>query len=234
MPVKGRRMWRGRPGRRRNVDQVLDQPREPPALLDHRLAELVALGRRRAGRVEGGAGGDDRGQRRAQIVGDRAQQRGLELVRAPQRLGLDRLGPHPVALALQLLELGQGPVGLFAAALGLCGAGTGELGEGRAGDRNDHKDDERDEVVVSPDVEPPQRRQVKEVEGEGAEDRGPEAESPAPDRRDQQHAWDVDDTERDGGRDFLQRIDDQGPDGDNRERGDQAEPNRGGLRAQSK
>ena len=112
-------------------------------------------------------------------MGDRAQQRGLELVRAPQRLGLDRLGPHPVALALQLLELGQGPVGLFAAALGLGGAGTGELGEGRAGDRNDHKDDERDEIVVSPDVEPPQRRQVKEVEGEGAEDRGPEAESPA-------------------------------------------------------
>ena len=47
-----------------------------------------------ARRAERGAGGDDRGQRRAQVVRDRAQQRGLQLVAAAQRLGLDRLGLH--------------------------------------------------------------------------------------------------------------------------------------------
>ena len=150
----------------RDVDQVLDQAREPLPLLDHCLAQLVALGRRGAGRVEGGAGGDDRGQRRPQVVRDRAQQRGLELVRAPQRLGLDRLGPHPVALALQLLQLGQGPVGLFAAALGFGGAGAGELGQGAAGDRDDREHRQGDEVVVGGDFELPGRRQVEPVEGE--------------------------------------------------------------------
>ena len=44
------------------------------------------------------AGGEDRGQRGAQVVRDAAQQRGLELVAAAQRLRLDHLGLQPVAL----------------------------------------------------------------------------------------------------------------------------------------
>ena len=140
----------------RDVEQVLDQAREPLALLDHRLAQLVALLGGDAGRVEGGAGGDDRGQRRAQVVGDRAQQRGLQLVAAPQRPGLDRLRLHAVALARQLLQLGQRPVGLLAAALGLGGAGAGQLGQGAAGDGDDREDGQGDEVVVGGDVERPE------------------------------------------------------------------------------
>ncbi len=43
------------------------------------------------------AGGHDRRQRRAQVVRDGTQQRRLDVVAAPQRLGLDRLGLHRVA-----------------------------------------------------------------------------------------------------------------------------------------
>ena len=78
---------------------------------------------------------------------------GLQLVAAAQRLGLDRLRLHPVALARQLRQLRQGPVGLLAAALGLGGAGAGQLGQGAAGDRDDREDDQGDEVVVGGDVE---------------------------------------------------------------------------------
>ena len=53
----------------------------------------------------------------------------------------------------QLLQLGQRPVGLLAPALGLGGAGAGELGQGAAGDGDDREDDEGDEVVVGGDVE---------------------------------------------------------------------------------
>ena len=60
-------------------------------------------------RVERGAGGDHRGQRRPQVVGDRAQQRGLQLVAAAQRLGLDHLAPASArARASQRFELGPG------------------------------------------------------------------------------------------------------------------------------
>ena len=76
----------------RQVQQLLDQTREPRRLLDDRSTPSSSrsrgVERRRAHRV---AGGDDRGQRRAQVVGDGAQQRGLQDVRAPQRLRLDDL-----------------------------------------------------------------------------------------------------------------------------------------------
>ena len=53
---------------------------------------LGRLDRRRADRV---AGGEDRRQRRAQVVRDGAQQRGLDHVRAPQGLRLDDLRLQP-------------------------------------------------------------------------------------------------------------------------------------------
>ena len=88
-------------------------------------------------------------------MGDGAQQRGLQLVGAAQRLGLDHLRLHPLALALERRQLGQRPVGLLAAALGLGGPGAGEVGEGAAGEGDDDEDDEGDQVVVGADVEGP-------------------------------------------------------------------------------
>ena len=216
-----------------DVEQVLDQAREALALLDHGVAELVALLRGDAGRVEGGAGGDDRGQRRAQVVGDRAQQRGLELVAAAQRLGLDRLGLHAVALLGQRRQLLQRPVGLLAAPLGLGGAGAGELGQGAAGHGDDREDEQGDEVVVGGDVETAQRRQVEPVEGGGAEQRRQQPQPQPPDGRDQQHAGDVDDAERDRRGDFLQRVDEQRRRGDDGEGRKQPEPTGGRLATKS-
>ena len=71
----------------------------------------------------------------------------------------------------QLLQLGQRAVGLLAPALGLGGAGAGELGQGPAGDGDDREDGQGDEVVVGGDVERADRRQVEPVEGGGAEQR---------------------------------------------------------------
>ena len=66
--------------------------RRSPALRSRRSSSVSDA---RAERV---AGGQDRGQRRAQIVRDRAQQRGLEVVAAAQRRGLDGLVLERVAL----------------------------------------------------------------------------------------------------------------------------------------
>ncbi len=79
------------------VEELLDQRREALAFLDDGRAELAAIlvgQRRRAERV---TRRDDRGQRRAQVVRHRAQQRGLDVVGAAQRGGLDRLVLHRVA-----------------------------------------------------------------------------------------------------------------------------------------
>ena len=201
--------------------------------LDHRFAQLVALLGAGAGRIERGAGGDDRGQRRAQVVGDRAQQRGLELVAAPQRLGLDRLGLHAVTLARRLLQLGQRPRRLLAAALGLGGARPRQLGQGATGDGDDREDDEGDEVVLVGDVEAAGRRDVEPVEGEGAEDGGQEADAQAPEGRQRQHPGDEDDAERYRLGDRLQRQPEQGAGGGDEERREDAEPGRRRGAAQS-
>ena len=66
------------------------------ASVDDRLGEFVA--RRATRRVQRLGGGQDRGQRRAQVVRDAAQQRGLDHVAAAQRRGLDHVGHQRVAL----------------------------------------------------------------------------------------------------------------------------------------
>ena len=71
-----------------------------------------------------------------------------------------------------------------------------------------------DQVVVGADVEPAQWRQVEEVEGEGAEDRGQHPQAQPPEGGDEEHAGDVDDAERDRGGDLLERVDDAGAGGD--------------------
>jgi hypothetical protein len=82
----------------RHVEQVVDEARQALGLagdVGHQLA--VLLGRQR-GRVECARGGEDRRQRRAQVVRDRAQQRRLEVVGAAQGARLDDLAQQRVAL----------------------------------------------------------------------------------------------------------------------------------------
>ena len=96
----------------REVEQVVDQAREPPRLLGHRRRELGALVRRQRRRVQRLGARQDRGQRRAQVVRDGAQQRGLDHVAAAQRGGLDHLGLQRVALQRrrqQRLQRGRDP-----------------------------------------------------------------------------------------------------------------------------
>ncbi len=65
--------WRGQAGSR-----PARQPRRPPSTTAALSSLRSSVAER--GRVERVAGGDDRGQRRAQIVGDRAQERGLDVI----------------------------------------------------------------------------------------------------------------------------------------------------------
>ena len=136
---------------------------------DDRIAQLGPLLRGQGRRAQRRAAGDDRGQRRPQVVGDRAQQGGLQLVAATQRLGLDRLRLHPVALAGERGELGQRRGGLLATALRLNRARAGELGHAAADHRGDHEGGEGDPVLLVGDREPVQRRDVEEVECRRAE-----------------------------------------------------------------
>ena len=85
----------------RQVEQVADEVVEPVGGGEDRLA-AARRGRRRrssrSARASAPGRGRDRHQRRAQVVADRAQQRRLHRVGAPQRLGLERL-------ALELLAV---------------------------------------------------------------------------------------------------------------------------------
>ena len=75
----------------REVEQVLDEPRQARALgLDHR-DELAPLDFAQGRRVEPARRGRDRGERRAQVVRDRPQHRRLDHVAAAQGLRLDHL-----------------------------------------------------------------------------------------------------------------------------------------------
>ena len=81
----------------RQVEQVVDQLGQSRALgLDH-LDQLGALGLGDADR-ERRARGRDRGQRRAQVVRDRVEDRGLGHLGAAGGLGLGRPLGHPLAL----------------------------------------------------------------------------------------------------------------------------------------
>ena len=73
------------------VEQVVHQAREPPALGGDHGGELAPLLLRQRLRAQPARGGRDRRERRAQVVRDRPQERRLHHVRAPQRLRLDHL-----------------------------------------------------------------------------------------------------------------------------------------------
>ena len=81
----------------RELEQLVDQAREPRALGSHAGRELAPLLVARGRRGERLGRRDDRRQRRAQVVRDRAQHGGLDLVRAAQRARLDDLARERVA-----------------------------------------------------------------------------------------------------------------------------------------
>ena len=84
--------------RRRRPEAARDPAASPPARVSRSASSMIARPRstRSAARDlaldQRRAGGHDRRQRRAQVVGDGAQQRRLELVAAAQRTRLDHLG----------------------------------------------------------------------------------------------------------------------------------------------
>jgi hypothetical protein len=97
----------------REIEQVLDEARQPLRLLLDAARELAALpvldvvGRQRLRRRH------DRGDRRPQVVADGPQQRGLDDVAAPQRPRLDDVAEQLVALLRrgeQRLELRHCPL----------------------------------------------------------------------------------------------------------------------------
>ena len=92
-PSTSRARGCGRAGlQARQVEQLVDQPRQPRALArDRRPRARAASSSSSAGEPSASAAGDDRGQRGAQVVRDRAQDGGLDLVRAAQRARLDHL-----------------------------------------------------------------------------------------------------------------------------------------------
>ncbi len=100
-------------------------------------------------------------------------------------------------------------VGLATTLLGFDGARARDVGDeaGRRGD-DDVERGERDPVSLVGERQAPDRRQVEEVERDGAGDRGREAEPDAPVGRDDDDADQVDDAERDDGGDVGdERID---------------------------
>ena len=109
-----------------------------------------------------------------------------------------------------------------------------QAGDGAADRRDDHEGRQRDPVLFVGDREAVQRRDLEEVEGDGAGDRGEQAQPQAPDDRDQQDRRQVDDAERDNRRDRLQRVDDQRAGDDRGERRQQPQPGGRRLAAQAK
>jgi len=74
----------------REVEQLADEPVEALHLLFDRLVELLALAVA-PGHIllpQAAGGGHDRRERCPKLMGDRAEQRGLELVAPPKNLAL--------------------------------------------------------------------------------------------------------------------------------------------------
>ena len=84
----------------REVEQVVDQAFEPPRLDVDRLKEVLAIGRakleRRARETVNCRA--HRGERRAEVVADRPEERGLDRVASAQALGLDSLESESLAI----------------------------------------------------------------------------------------------------------------------------------------
>ena len=91
----------------RQVEQVVDHPGEASGLGLDRLEEPVVVVGREAFLAESARGGGDRRQRRAEIVGDRVEQRGLRRIGTPGRLRRRRALGQELALAGEIDEASQ-------------------------------------------------------------------------------------------------------------------------------
>ena len=91
------------------IEQVPDQLVEPVRLVEDGVEQLGAVGvvERQVSLRERAGGGEDPHQRRPEIVTHRAQERRLDRVAPPQRLGLDRLAREPLAVDRDAEERGQ-------------------------------------------------------------------------------------------------------------------------------
>jgi hypothetical protein len=163
----------------REVEQLLDDAIEARRLAADRLREaepIVGFEREpRAGQRVGR--GENRGQRRAQVVGHRAQKRRLEGVAAAQRLRLESLSGQALPLLGQLAQGGE-------SRLGLLGAAARPAGELAHDDGRDDEDEEGEPVPVVLDRERVERRDEQEVEGDHAADRDGDGEDASPGDRD--------------------------------------------------
>ena len=81
-----------------HVQQVADERVQPVGVVVDRghQRRLVGLAPLHVGLAQAAGAGLDRGQRRAQVMADRRQQRGAHPVALGQRLGLRGLGPQPL------------------------------------------------------------------------------------------------------------------------------------------
>ena len=90
-PIQSWRGWTPPGLEPAEVEQVVHQARQPRALGGDHGGELAPLLLGQRLRAQPARGGGDRGQRRAEVVRDRPQERRLHHVRAPQCLRLDHL-----------------------------------------------------------------------------------------------------------------------------------------------
>ena len=107
------------------------------------------------------------------------EQRRLQALALPQRLG--------VARALEcLLKLAVEPLDLAAAGIGLLGTPLGAGPELAGRHRRDEEGEQGDPVVRVVDGHAPDRRQVEEVEADDAEQRGEHCRARPPPGRDEE------------------------------------------------
>ena len=137
----------------------------------------------------------------------------IAALREAQRLGEPRADARqrllqPPAAQQQPRHLGR-QVGLLAALVGLQRALAGDLGQRARADGGEEEDASADPVLPRRDREAPGGRDVEEVERERADDGGRQRQPRAPDRRHDQHDEQVDDAERQHGRDVVERVDQQ-------------------------
>ena len=93
----------------REVEEVRDQTIEAPRLGVDRgeQARAVLVAELQVGALEPVGRGSDRGQRRAQVVADRAQDRGLDRIAAPKRFGVDRPAAESLAVDRDRQQRGE-------------------------------------------------------------------------------------------------------------------------------
>lgn len=169
------------------LDQHLDEAVEPVSLLVYRFEHLapppftqrLRLARAQVFEERRGRRLDGR-ERRAQVVRDGVEERGLQAFALLERLGAARSLERLAQLAVEPLDLALPGLGLLRPALDAERELSG--GAGRDEERG-----QRDPVVRVVDGEGVDGREEEEVEAEHAERGGNECRPAPPQRRDEEH-----------------------------------------------